>query len=189
MVMRADLEIAFHGLDPSPAVETAVRHHAEELEKFSDRLISCRVVLEAVDQRHRKGNLYGVRIDLMVPEGPVVVTREPGQHHTHEDIYVAIHDAFDKARRELQDHMRRLDAKVKQHETPLIGRIVRLFPDRGYGFLAAETGEEVYVHRNSVRDGGFGVLKVGDRVRYVVDPEEGEQGAQASMVIPLDAGR
>jgi len=81
--------------------------------------------------------------------------------------------------------MRRLDCKVKEHEAPSIGRIVRLFQDRSYGFLETESGEEVYVHRNSVIDGGFDVLKAGDRVRYVVDPEEGEQGVQASTVMPL----
>jgi len=122
--MTADLEIAFHGLDPSPAVEAAIRRHAEELERFTDRLIGCRVVLEAVGQRHRKGSLYGVRIDLMVPDGPVVVNRQPGQHHAYEDVSVALHDAFDDARRALQDHMRRLDGKVKRHEAPSIGRPV-----------------------------------------------------------------
>jgi cold shock CspA family protein len=44
----------------------------------------------------------------------------------------------------------------------------------------------VYVHRNSVLGAGFDKLKIGDRVRYVVDPEEGEKGAQASTVVPLD---
>ena len=187
--MPLDVQISFHGMDHSPAVEAAVRRRAEELEQFSDRLIDCRVVLEAVNRRPHQGTLYGVRIDLATAGGPVVVDREPGGHHAHEDIYVAIRDAFDAVRRRLEDHMRRLDGKVKQHEAPSIGRIIRLFPDRGYGFLETETGEEVYVHRNSVLDGGFDALKVGDRVRYVVDPEEGEQGAQASTVRPLESGR
>jgi len=186
--MPLNVQISFHGMDYSPAVEAAVRRRAEELEQFSDRLIACRVVLESVNRRHHQGTLYGARIELTVAGRLLVADREPGQHHAHEDIYVAIRDAFDAARRRLQDHMRRLDGRVKQHDAPSIGRIVRLFPDRGYGFLETETGEEVYLHRNSVLDGGFDALKVGDRVRYVVDPEESEQGAQASTVMPLDAG-
>lgn len=187
--MPVDLHISFRGMDPLPAAEAQVRRRAEELEQFSDRLLACRVVLEPVSAHHRQGKIYGVRIELAVPGGPVVTNREPGEHHAHEDIYVAIRDAFDAARRRLEDHMRRLDGKMKQHEAPLIGHIVRLFPERDYGFLETETGEEVYVHRNSVIDGGFDVLKVGDRVRYVVDPEEGEKGPQASTVVPLHVRR
>ena len=82
--------------------------------------------------------------------------------------------------------MRRMDGAMKQHDAPSIGRIVGLFAERDYGFLATEDGEEVYLHRNSVIGGGFDRLQVGDRVRYVVDPEEGEKGAQASTVVPID---
>lgn len=187
--MPVELQISFRGMEPSPAVEAQVRRHAEELERFSDRLLGCRIVIEEVNADHREGRIYGVRIDLAVPGGPVIVNREPGQHHAHEDIYVAIRDAFDAARRRLEDHMRRLDGKVKQHEAPTIGRIVRLFPDRGYGFLETETGDEVYVHRNSVIGGAFDTLKLGDRVRYVIDPTNGEQGPQASTVVPLHVHR
>jgi cold shock CspA family protein len=115
-----------------------------------------------------------------------VANREPGEDHAHEDIHVAIRDAFDAARRRLQDHMRRLDGQLKQHAVPSIGRIVRVFAERDYGFLETESGDEVYVHRNAVVGGGFDKLKVGGRVRYVVDPEEGQKGAQASTVVPLE---
>jgi cold shock CspA family protein len=50
------------------------------------------------------------------------------------------------------------------------------------GFVETDEGEEVYVHRNAAVGGGFDRLKVGDRVRYVIDQEEGEKGVQA---IPL----
>lgn len=186
--MAVDVQISFRGMEPSAAAEARVRHRAEELAQFSDRLMGCRVVLEAVNQRHRQGTIYHVRVDLVVPGGRIVANREPGEDHAHEDLHVAIRDAFDAARRRLQDHIRRLDGQTKQHEQPLIGRMVRVFADRGYGFLGTDTGDEVYVHRNSVFDGGFDRLKVGDRVRYVIDPEEGEQGLQASAVFPLDVG-
>ena len=185
--MPLDIDISFHGMDPSPAAAAQARRRAEELGQFSDRLTACRVVLEAVNRHHRQGTIYHVRVGLSVAGGRIVANREPGEDHAHEDLYVAIRDAFDAARRRLQDHMRRLEGQTKQHEAPSIGRIVRLFADRGYGFLETDTGEEVYVHRNSVLDGGLDALKVGDRVRYVVDPEEGEQGPQASTVFPLDA--
>ena len=54
-----------------------------------------------------------------------------------------------------------------------------------YRVLITEAGEEVYFHRNSVIGGGFDSLKISDRVRYVVDPEEGEKGPQASTVVRI----
>lgn len=116
--MTADLQISFRGMDPSPAAEAQVRHRADELEQFSDRISACRVVLEVVDRHHQHGRIYRARVDLTVPGGPVVANREPGLNHAHEDLHVAIRDAFDAARRRLQDHMRRLDGDVKQHEAP-----------------------------------------------------------------------
>jgi cold shock CspA family protein len=72
---------------------------------------------------------------------------------------------------------------VKTHAGPTIGTIVRLFPD--YGFLVTDAGDEVYLHRNAVLGHGFDKLNAGDKVRYVVHEGEGEQGVQASTVIPL----
>jgi len=185
--MPDNVQIAFHGMSPSPTAEAQIQHRVAELSQFCDRILMCRVSVEAPHQRHRHGNIYHVRVDLNVPGGRIVANREPGQNHAHEDLHVAIRDAFDAARRRLQDHMRKMEGQTKQHEQPAIGHIVRLFADRGYGFLVTEAGEEVYVHRNSVLGNGFNTLKVGDRVRYVIDPEEGEKGPQASTVVPLGA--
>ena len=181
--MPAEVKISFRGMDTSPSVEAQIQRRAEELERFSDRLSACRVVVEAAHRRHRQGTIYHVSVDLAVPGGRVVVNREPGEDHAH----VAIRDAFDAARRRLQDHMRRLDGQTKVHAPPLIGRIIGVFAERNYAFLETDEGQELYVHRNAVADGGFDRLKVGDRVRYSVDPKEGEKGAQASVVIPLGA--
>jgi len=118
-----------------------VRRRAEELQQFSDRVSACRVTLEAAHRRHRQGTIYQVRVELAVPGGKIVVNREPGEDHAHEDMHVAIRDAFDAARRRLQDHMRRLDGQTKQHEAPLIGRIARVFAERDYAFLETADGE------------------------------------------------
>ncbi len=187
--MPLDIQISFHGMEPSPSIEAQVRRRAEELQQFSDRLSACRVVLEAAHRRHRQGTIYHVRVDLTVPGSDLIVSREPGEDHAHEDLHVAVRDAFDAARRRLQDHMHRLDGQTKQHPSPSVGRIVQVFAERDYVFLLSETGEEVYVHRNAVLDGSFDRLKVGDRVRYIIDSEGGENGPQASAVMPLDSTR
>ncbi|HEX3398956.1 MAG TPA: HPF/RaiA family ribosome-associated protein [Acetobacteraceae bacterium] len=116
--MPADLQITFRGMEISPSAEAQVRKRAEELGQYSDRVTSCRVILEAAHRHHRHGNIYQVRIDLTLPGGKVVVAREPAEDHAHEDLHVAIRDAFDAARRSLQDHVRRLTGQAKQPAAP-----------------------------------------------------------------------
>jgi ribosome-associated translation inhibitor RaiA len=110
--MPANVQIAFRGMETSPSVETQVRHRAEELQRLSDRMSACRVTLGAAHRRHRQGTIYHVRVELAVPGGKIVVNREPGENHAHEDMHVAVRDAFDAARRRLQDHLRRLDGQT-----------------------------------------------------------------------------
>ncbi len=183
--MQEPLRIAFRNLDAPAAVEAEIRSRAAELEKFFDRIIACQVIVEADHRHHRQGRLYHVRIDLVVPEREIVVRREPPAHHAHEDLHVVIRDAFDAARRQLQDHARALRGDAKTHAAPVIGRVVRLFPERDHGFLVTNDGDEIYLHRNAVLGRGFDKLRLGDEVRYVAQEGEGEQGPQVSTVIPL----
>lgn len=114
--MPLDVRIFFHGMDHSPTVEAAVRRRAEALERFSDRLTACRVVLEAVDHGHHPHTRYRVRIELALAGGLLVADSGRGQHHAHEGIHVAIRDAFEAARRQLQNHACRLDGQLTQHQ-------------------------------------------------------------------------
>ena len=115
--MPANIQITFRGMEPSPSSEAQARRRAEGLGQYSDRVTACRVMLEAAHRHHRQGKIYNVRVDLVVPGGRIVVNREPGEDHSHEDLHVAIRDAFDAATRRLQDHMRRLNGQTKPHET------------------------------------------------------------------------
>jgi ribosomal subunit interface protein len=111
-MMPATVQIAFHGMDLSPAMEAQVRQRVDELAQFSDRIVACKVALEAVQRRQRHGKIYRIRIELVVPGGEIVVSHEPAMDHAHEDMRIAIRDAFDAARRQLQDRMRRLDGSA-----------------------------------------------------------------------------
>jgi ribosome-associated translation inhibitor RaiA len=114
----ATVQITFRNLDVSPAAEEMVRKRAAELEQFSDRLAACRVVIAAAHRHQGRAKTYQVSIDMTVPGGPVVINGEHGDDHTHDDVAIAIRDAFDAARRRLQDHFRRLDGKNKPHGRP-----------------------------------------------------------------------
>lgn len=178
--MQVPLRIAFRGLEPSAAIETSVREHAERLDRFFDRITGCQVMVESEHRHHHRGRIYHVRIDLTVPGKEIVVARDPAAHHAHEDVYVAIRDAFDAARRRLEDHAREVRSDVKRHEAPPEGRVARLSPEEGFGFLETPDGREVYFHANSVLDDAFDRLEVGSRVRFA--EEAGEKGPQATSV-------
>jgi ribosomal subunit interface protein len=180
--MEQPLKITFRGLDATPAIEDKIRERAERLERYYDGIIGCHVTIETPHRHHHKGKLYNVRIDLAVKGGELLVRRDPAEHHAHEDLYVAIRDAFDAARRRLQDHARRQRREVKASEPPPRARVARLFPAEGYGFLETPDHREIYFHRNSVLNGGFDRLTVGTEVRFA--EEQGEEGPQASTVVP-----
>ena len=109
------VQISFRHMDPSPALEARVHEKAEKLERFFDRIVSCEVVVEAPHKHHHKGKLYNVRIEINVPGASVNVGRSGPQDHAHEDVYVALRDAFDAAYRQLEDHARRMRGDVKTH--------------------------------------------------------------------------
>jgi ribosomal subunit interface protein len=113
--MQIPLQISFRNTDPSPAVEARIRKKAEKLERFHDRIIGCTVVVEAPHRHHHKGKLYSVRVDISVPGKELVVDRAKPTNHTHEDVYVAIRDAFNAAVRRLEDQSRKMRGSVKTH--------------------------------------------------------------------------
>lgn len=183
--MQTPVQITFRNLDASPTVEAKIRERVAELERFYDRITSCRVVVEAPNRHHREGRLYHIRVDLKVPGREIVVKRDPSEHHAHEDIYVAVRDCFDAVRRQVEDHARRERGDIKAHEVPDHGRIANLIAEKDYGFIEAGDGREVYFHRNAVADEGFDSLSVGDEVRFAMHLDEGEKGPQASRVVPI----
>ncbi len=178
--MPIPLQITFRDMDPSDAVRARIQEHADKLAQLNNRLMSCRVVVEAPHRHHRKGKIYHVSIDAKVPGTEIAVNRDPSENHAHEDVYVAIRDAFNALARRLEDVARTRRGDTKTHEAEPHGRIVRMFRD--HGFIESSTGDEVYFHANSVANDGFNRLNVGDEIRY--SAETGEKGLQATVVKP-----
>lgn len=178
--MQVPLQIYFHNLEPSDAVEANVRKRAERLERYCDKIISCRVTIESPHKHHHQGNIYSVTIDVRTPGDESIASRAPTEHHAHEDVYVVIRDAFDAMRRQLQDHQRQKRGHVKFHDTPPHGKVTQLYPAGDYGTITDSDGREIYFHRNSVVNADFDSLTVDSEVRFV--EELGEKGPQASSV-------
>ncbi|MBN1931741.1 MAG: HPF/RaiA family ribosome-associated protein [Desulfobacterales bacterium] len=173
--MKLELQITARDFELTEPIEDAIRKEAEKLDLFYEDIMGCRVLVELPHQHQQKGVLYHVRIDLTVPGSEIVVKREP-----HEDLYVAIGEAFDTALRQLQDYAEKRRGDVKRRKEMPRARISKLFHDRGYGFLATEMGLEVYFHENSVVGTKFEDLQIGTEVYFV--EAEGEKGPQASTV-------
>ena len=102
--MQIPLQITLRNLARSAAVEADIRKRAGKLERFHQHIVSCRVVVELPSRHKHQGKIYNVRLDIGVPGGEVVVNRD-----RHEDIYVALRDAFDAAKRQIEDYGRRID--------------------------------------------------------------------------------
>ena len=115
--MQTPPETAYRNFDAGSHVRDRVGQEIARLEQFFPRIISCRVVVERINRRHRSGDLYGARIFISLPDGKdVAVNREPGDAHAHEDVLVAIRDAFDAAQRQLEDFARIERGDVKTHQ-------------------------------------------------------------------------
>ena len=110
----------------------------------------------------------------------MVEHHEPSKHAAHEDVYVALRDAFSAAGRKLQDYVRRRRGKVKAHEAAPRAYVSRLFPEEDYGFLKTPDGREIYFHKNAVLSPRFDRLEVGIEVLFA--EEMGEKGPQATSV-------
>lgn len=132
--MKLPLQFTCRNVTHSDELEQEVGRRVEELESFSGDIIGCRVMLERPHLRHENGNQCHVRIELTIPGETIVVSHQPSLHgalrdfdeaeHTkeagvdagHVRARAAIHAAFDKARRRLQDAVRRQRGAVKTHE-------------------------------------------------------------------------
>jgi ribosomal subunit interface protein len=178
--MQQPLQITFRDIPPSENVEAVIREKAEKLDQYFDKIMSCRVMIESPHTHHHQGMLYHVRVDLTVPGTELVASRATDKNHAHEDVYVAIRDAFDAAKRQLQEYKGKLKNKVKRHEAPAHGQVAELAPDQDYGRIQTPDGRDIYFHRNSLVRGEYGELEVGSEVRFVEEP--GEEGPQASTV-------
>jgi CspA family cold shock protein len=62
----------------------------------------------------------------------------------------------------------------------LKGKIKRLIRGRGFGFISAEDGTEVFFHRSALEGMNFDTLEEGDSVEF--DLEKGYRGPRAVNV-------
>ncbi len=114
--MTIPVQITFRHMESSDAVETRVRELADHLGVFSDKIVSCRVVVDSPHRHHHQGKVFNVKVQLAMPGEDVVVDMERPDRDNHEDVYVVIRDAFDAAKRQVKQRMSLLRNEVKLRE-------------------------------------------------------------------------
>jgi cold shock CspA family protein len=189
--------ITFHNLVRDPEVEKRIRDEIANLESYYGQINSIRVVIDVPHRHHGPASTFSVKIDLTVPQGEIVVTQEPSLHPSekklhkkfhrksdeahpmHHSLVSTINEAFDTARRRLQEYARKQRGDIKVHPGPAHGRISKIFMKKGIGFLKSEIGREIPFRLESVQTGTQS-LKPGARV--VFTEGEGELGPEAVAV-------
>ncbi|MEE2776811.1 MAG: HPF/RaiA family ribosome-associated protein [Acidobacteriota bacterium] len=113
--MQVALEINARHLRLTDNLEALIRERTEHLEHYYPRIVRCHVSLDGPSDHHGHGGTFDVHIDLRVPGCEIAVTHQKGG-----DLPAAIRNAFDAARRQLQDYAERQRGDVKHHaeETP-----------------------------------------------------------------------
>ena len=191
-MLQVPLDIAFHNVDSSEWSEREIRAKVEKLERLFDRLVSVRVL---VDRRAKStGTPPVVRIEMGLPgHKDLVVSHEPEhlqQRFQTPDLHNAINEAFRIAERRLVDWKDQLKErpKIEPHDSTkrFLGGIAELHADEDYGYLLTKEGGLLYFHRNSLMNGDFDKLTVGDDVHYV--EREGDTGPTAAKVWPKSNG-
>ena len=183
--MQEPLQIAFHNMDASPALERRVRELFDRLERYCDDIVSARVVVEAPHKQPHKSTI-GVSISIGVPGRDIAVKREQRVHDADNHNVWVLTEAFEAAARQLEDYsrIRRHDVKAQEPEQRY-ARVVRLYPEQDYGFIETREQPNVYFHRAVVREGRFDDLEVGSEVLYRLADEEGAMGPMASAIQPI----
>lgn len=154
-------QIIFRDIPKSVSLETQIRNKISKLTLFCDEIMHCDIELSQTQKNANNGKLYQSRISISVPGKEIVVN-----HKLNEDAYVCIRDAFNAARRQLQDYMRKKRGQVKTHELLISGYITSLLADDQVGFITA-AGNEYYFTKDNVSAPTFAELSEGMLVSFM----------------------
>lgn len=158
------IQITIRDMPNSPTLKNYLHVEVSKLTQFYEYIQSCRIVIDIPQKHKHQGKLFGIRINLAVPHKTLVVS-----HKLDENIYIAIHTAFQALQRQLETYARKRRGDVKthglmQHQQ---GRVKKIFTGQGYGFIQGMDDNEYYFSLNNVSYPSFAQLQLGDRVQFV----------------------
>jgi ribosome-associated translation inhibitor RaiA len=101
-IMSTPLFLTYRHLDSSPALGARVRELAGKLERFNNRILRCDVTIESPPGHRHKGGAFAVKVQVTIPGGVINANTAHGSRPQHADVFVALSDAFDSVKRQLQ---------------------------------------------------------------------------------------
>lgn len=110
--MQVPLQIMFRQMEPSSEVEAKIRQRCHKLEQFAEHITCCRITIMAPSVRQHQNELFQVSMHFTLVDRELTVRQQQ-----HKDVYVAIRDAFDIARQQLEEYVRQRRAELKLHGT------------------------------------------------------------------------
>ncbi|RJR41714.1 MAG: HPF/RaiA family ribosome-associated protein [Deltaproteobacteria bacterium] len=173
-MLPLDVHIEGRNLEILPEWRAKIEEELARLQKhYMDPILHARVTL--IGTEHHRLGTFEIHLAASVPGDTITVTRQ-GEY-----VLPLIVEALDVLDRRLEEHSHIQQQKVKAHEEfAQHGKILRLFPEKDFGFLEAPDGLEVYFHAHAVKKGKFASLHPGQAVKFAM--EEGEKGPQATWV-------
>ncbi|MGZ5036435.1 MAG: HPF/RaiA family ribosome-associated protein [Usitatibacter sp.] len=176
--MNIPLQITLRDMEHSDALEARIKKDVAKLELLHPRITSCRVTVDQAGRHPQKGRQFSVHVEVRAPgHEDVVSTRKH-----HEDVYVAVRDAFGSVRRHLEEDVREARGDVKSHAPTFHGTVARLDTEEGFGFIETDDGREVYFTRENVVHPPFEHLQEGAEVQFIEEPAgEGMQARRVSV--------
>jgi len=115
--MQVPIELSFHGCDHSDALEVDIKAHVAKIEEYYGRIMSCRVVVELPHKSHAQGKLFHINIDMSLPGAGHVNHNDRGKNPAHEDVHVAVRDAFNA----IEHQVKRIVGKRRDEERRATG--------------------------------------------------------------------
>lgn len=125
--MNIPLQISTRKLSLSNVAVDIIKQKAKKLELFCDKIIACRIMVETPHRHKNHGALYNVSIDISIPGAELAVKKE-----ANEDIFVAIRDAFEAARRQIIQYFNKRKAKHPRQSKALENNVGSVMSDDEY---------------------------------------------------------
>lgn len=175
------VQVTFHGVAKDDRLEQSIRGYVAHLPRFHPRIHGVDVTVTRSRSR-RTGNRWRIKIHVKLPGRDVIGGDNHAGAREHENPFYALSDAFRAVERQLADDNRMRKGAIKSRSEEGLQQALVARLDDDHGFLETPDGRDIYFHRNSVLDGHFDELLIGDVVRFA--EEQGEQGPQASTIHP-----
>ena len=111
--MSIEPQITVRNMSSTDSLVSVINDKTAKLVRYAEQISRCEVMVEAPSGHHHHGGHFRVRVRVTIPGGELVALRDPPRAGAHEDVYIAIRDAFEAMQRQLKDHYDRKRADTR----------------------------------------------------------------------------